>query len=137
MEINFKKKEVCELIEKYYKDVEHVDANVTISASREPVGIYETMSCVTKVKVAKKKKVLGIETLVKENLTEDEVLGIFNELLKESEYTITSLSYNDGVSPQSVGYYMDEHTEYRAYFNGITLYVKQKNNKKALNKTLG
>lgn len=139
MEINFKKKEVCDLIEKYYKEVEHVDAKVNIKASREPVGLFETMSCVTRVEVKKKENVLGIETMVTDRLTEDEVLGIFNELLKTSGYTVTSLSYDAGVNGQTVGYYMGEHTEYRAYFNGITLYVKQKENKKnnVLNRKLG
>lgn len=139
MEINFKKKEVCELIEKYYKEVENKDAKVTINASREPIGLYETMGCVTRVQVTKKTNILGVETTVKENLTHDEVLGIFNELLKDSEYEITNLSYDAGISGETVGYYMSEHTEYRAYFNGITLYVKQKENENNhnLNRKLG
>lgn len=134
MEINFKKKEVCDLIEKYYKEVEGVEAKVTIRARREPVGIYETMECVTKVQVVKKTNVLGMEAEVKESLTEGEVLGIFNELLKDSEYEITNLMYKSGVSPQTVGYFMNEHTEYQAYFNGITLNVKQKKNNKNLSR---
>lgn len=137
MEINFKKSEVCDLIKKYYKEIENVDATVRISANREPVGIYETMECVTRIQVTRKVNVLGIETDVKENLTQDEVLGIFNELLKTTEYQITNLHYDAGTHQQSVGYYMNEHTEYHAYFNGITLYVKQKDKKNNLERKLG
>lgn len=138
MEIKFKKCEVCDLIQRYYKEVENVDANVKISASREPTGIFEKMSCVTRIQVKKSTTVLGVKTEVTEYLTKEEVLGIFNELLKDSEYQITNLSYDAGVGSQSVGYFMNEHTEYRAYFNGIILYVKskEKDNNNTLNKKL-
>lgn len=139
MEINFKKGEVCDFIQNYYKEVENTDAKVKITAKREPIGLYETMGCVTRVEVTKKVTILGIEKEVKDYLTQDEVLGIFNELLKDRGYEVTSLSYDAGTQQQTVGYYMNEHTEYRAYFNGITLYVKQKenNNNKNLNRKLG
>lgn len=135
MEINFKRSEVCELIKKYYQEKEGADVTVRISASREPVGIYETITCVTRVVVTKKTTILGITSEVKENLTEEEVTGIFNELLKDTEYEITSLSYDAGLHQETVGYYMSEHTEYRAYFNGITLYVKTRDENKKLKRS--
>ncbi len=126
MEINFKRAEVCELIKKYYQEKEGAEVSVRITANREPVSIYETIGCVTRVMVTKKENILGILTEVKEDLTQDEVLGIFNELLKDTDYEITNLSYDSGLHQETVGYYMSEHTEYRAYFNGIILYVKNK-----------
>lgn len=126
MEIKFKKKELCDLIEKYYREIKNTDAKVSISTKREPTGRFEIMSTVTRVEVTKKVNVLGIEKSTKEQISEEVIVGILNELLKTSEYLVLSLSYDAGVTPVSVGYYMDEHTEYRPYFNGVTLYVRER-----------
>lgn len=134
MEITIKKKEACDLIEKYYRENKNIEAKVTIGVSREPVGIYETIECVTRVTVRKNIELLGTNGTSKEYLTEEMVLGIFRELLTGAGYDVISLSYASGINNVSVGYGMGEHTEYRPYFNGITLNVKENKNNKVLNR---
>lgn len=134
MEIVIKKKEVCELLEKYYRENKNIEAKVTLSATREPVGLFEEMSCVARVKVTKKVNILGTLKTVKEELSRDEVLGIFRDLLESQGYLVTGLTYDAYINSNWVGYGMGETLEHHAYFNGLTLYVKE--NKLKVNKTL-
>lgn len=121
MEINLKKKELCDLIEKYYKEVEGINSKVTISAKKVSQGYYETLGCEVKITVTKEENILGCIRKVKEELKQVEVLNILKHLMKDSEYEISSLMYDAGISSHCVGYLMNEHTEYFAYFRGITL----------------
>lgn len=126
MEIKLKKKEVIDLLERYYREIKNLDASVKISAKREPIGRFEVMGTVVEVSVTKTVNILDVVTESKERLSDDEVVGMLNEMLKDTEYLVTSISYDAGVTPVSVGYGMGEHTEYRSYFNGVTLYVKNR-----------
>lgn len=123
MEIKLKKKEVIDLLERYYREIKNLDASVKISAKREPIGRFEVMGTVVEVSVTKTVNILDVVTESKERLSDDEVVGMLNEMLKDTEYLVTSISYDAGVTPVSVGYGMGEHTEYRSYFNGVTLYA--------------
>lgn len=134
MEIKFNRKEIGDLIKKYYKEKENADVSVNIRANRECVGRYETMDCVVRFTIKKTINILGVEKSATITLSEEEVLGIINELLNNTEYEVTSIGYDSGIHQETVGYYMSEHTEYKAYFNGIIVNVKLKNQK---NRKLG
>lgn len=125
MELTLKKKEVVDLIERYYRE-KNIEAKVTLSARMEPVGLYEDMCCVGRVIVKKKIDILGVTTEEKEELTQDMVLGIMRDLLSNTKYEINSIVYDSGINNVSVGYGLGEHTENKSYFNGIKLYVRVK-----------
>ena len=112
------------------KEGRSVKADIT--ARKECIGIFEEIGCVTTISVSENVTLLGVETTQSETLSKDEVKVILSELLKEAGYDLNDLNFNDGIRKSTVGYFMDEHIESRAYFKGVTLNIS----KRGLSKTL-
>ena len=52
---------------------------------------------------------------------------MFNELLESEGYTLENLELDDGIREETVGYFMNEHTEHTAYFNGVKITASKVN----------
>ncbi len=66
--------------------------------------------------------ILGYKAIKTTTISKEQVEDIFNELIKSSGLVIDTLLYNSGVGIE--GFYHDEYET--AYFNGITLSLKEK-----------
>lgn len=126
MEISYTKEDIKSIIKSYYlQKRENIDVNIV--AKKELTGLYETLSCVTTITLTKNTTILGRTTTTTETLSKEELINIFSELLSSEGYTLENLEYNDGINTKTVGYYMDEHTEYNAYFKGIKITASKVN----------
>lgn len=120
MRIDLNVDETKSLIKKYYESKnESVEVELNSSISYE--GIYEDKTAKAKIVVKKKINIMGIDKEAEETLTKDEVLGIFNEMLKDAGLEIRDLRYKTGINQG--GSYTWESQGSTAYFNGIELEV--------------
>lgn len=127
MEITYTKEDVKILIEKYYQETESRNVEVEIITKKELTGLYETTTCVNTIKIKERTTLLGRPTTIEQTINKDDIKNIFSEILKDTDFTLESLEYNEGIRQECVGYYMNEHMEYRPYFDGITLKVSKNN----------
>lgn len=127
MQIKYSKKELIELIEKYYLEKEGRDVKVSITSNSQPTGIFETNSCVTIIKVKEEIVLLGKKVQVSETLDKNTISNIIGEMLESIGYNLESLEFDQGIRQECVGCFMNEHTEYKPYFNGIELRVCKNN----------
>lgn len=120
MRIDLNVDETKSFIKKYYESKnESVEVELNSSISYE--GIYEDKTAKAKIVVKKKINIMGIDKEAEETLTKDEVLGIFNEMLKDAGLEIRDLRYKTGINQG--GSYTWESQGSTAYFNGIELEV--------------
>lgn len=126
MEIIYSKKDVEDLIKKYYLEKEGRTINVSITPKKERVGFYEEIGCIAEIKISEVVKVFGNEVTATGVITKSDLESIFKELLEETDYKLVVLEYQDGINSNWEGYGMGETKVDMAYFNGIKLYVNPK-----------
>lgn len=130
MEITYTKKDLKEMIEKYYYENSGRKVSVSIEAKKEVVGLWESVECITTISISEEVTLMGMKTTVKETMSKEELTRIFNELLEKEGYSLESLEYESGIKNETVGYFMNETTVKKAYFNGIRLNISKNNVKK-------
>lgn len=126
MEIIYSKKDVEDLIKKYYLEKEGRTISVSITPKKERVGFYEEVGCVTEIKISEVVKVFGNEVTATDVITKNDLESILKELFEETDYRLVNLEYQDGINSNWEGYGMGETKVDRAYFNGIKLNVNAK-----------
>lgn len=125
MQIKYTKEELIDMIKSYYKEKKGKSVKVNITAKKELVGIHESTECVTTINIIETINFLGRDKEVSYNLSKDALATIFNELFESTSYLLDSLSYNEGIKNICKGFGMDERTEKHAYFNGVTLQIRE------------
>lgn len=120
MRIDLNVDETKSLIKKYYES-KNESVEVELNSSIAYEGFYEDKTAKAKIVVKKKINIMGIDKETEETLTKDEVLGIFNEMLKDAGLEIRDLRYKTGINQG--GSYTWESQGSTAYFNGIELEV--------------
>lgn len=123
MKLNFKPKEIEEIIELYYQEFEGktVKATTSYQAARLGYGMSEYDGCLVTFSISGTIELLGKRLSYEENLSEDDVRKIFEKALKKADFNVTTFSVNAGVSAHTSGYGMMERTENVSYFKGITI----------------
>lgn len=125
MKITLDKNEIKSLMEKYY-EIKNEIVEVELGASISYEGFYEDKTAKTKIIVKKKINIMGMEKSIEDELSKDEVLGIFNEMLKDDGLNVKSVRYNAGINQG--GSYIWESNGCSAYFSGMDLEVEKVNN---------
>ena len=128
MEVTFTKEETIKLIEEYYSMLEGRTVTATASAKKGYTGWQDEEACVTTIKISEKMEIVGMQKEVVETVTEDQLHTILRALFDLYELDLTSLTLNDGLSSRWEGYGYNEHEVKTAYFKGIIVNVKKKNN---------
>lgn len=134
METKFNKQETANLLQEYFEKLEGRKVKVSISAKKTLVGIYESESCKTTITVSEKMDIAGIEKEVTYELSEKDLSNHITALLALQGFDVESVELDDGISNRTVGYFMDEHTEKKAYCNGITVRLNRVKGKEYVKK---
>jgi len=127
MEITYSKTDLKNIIKSYYLEKEGRNVNVSIKTSKELTGFYGTLRGVTTITVKETISLLGQSATVKESISKEALVSMFNELLESEGYTLENLELDDGIREETVGYFMNEHTEHTAYFNGVKITASKVN----------
>ncbi len=128
MEIKFKKEQVKNSLEEYYKKIEGFNGVITTKCSRDwfGYGMSEREDVRVEITLNGSFDFMGEKILMSRTLSEAEVNGVFKSLLSEAGYTVQYVSFDKGVTPTTEGYGLGEHTVNKPYFNGIIAKVAVK-----------
>ncbi len=121
MEITISKENVIELLTNYYKETEDFNGIIRIKTKKELTGHNLSESEVAKTKIERKEEInlLGVTVPVVSIISEEEVLGIFQNLLSAKGYTVNSIKLDQGISNEY--HYNGDYKV--AYCNGLKLEV--------------
>ena len=128
MEVKFTKDETLKLIEEYYSRLESRLVTATASAKKGYTGWKDEEACVTTITISEKMEIVGMQKVVIETITEDQLVTKLRALFELYEFDLTSLTLDDGLNSRCEGYGMNEHEVKTAYFKGIKVNVKKKKN---------
>lgn len=136
MNIKFGKKDIIEMVEKYYKEILDITGKVSITCSKQLVGygMAEHDDCVVTFKLKGQMSILDKKRDIEIDVSEDEVMAAIEYYVEKEGYNYTGYRMLRGMNPKVTGYLTNERTEYRPYFNGIEVGVKNENFKKLINK---
>lgn len=136
MNIKFGKKDIIEMVEKYYKEILDITGKVSITCSKQLVGygMAEHDDCVVTFKLKGQMSILDKKRDIEIDVSEDEVMAAIEYYVEKEGYNYTGYRMLRGMNPKVTGYLTNERTVYTPYFNGIEVGVKNENFKKLINK---
>ena len=136
MNIKFGKKDIIEMVEKYYKEILDITGKVSITCSKQLVGygMAEHDDCVVTFKLKGQMSILDKKRDIEIDVSEDEVMAAIKCYLEKEGYNYTGYRMLRGMNPKVTGYLTNERTEYTPYFNGIEVGVKNEKFKELINK---
>ena len=136
MNIKFGKKDIIEMVEKYYKEILDITGKVSITCSKQLVGygMGEHDDCVVTFKLKGQMSILDKKRDIEIDVSEDEVMAAIKCYLEKEGYKYTGYRMLRGMNPKVTGYLTNERTEYRPYFNGIEVGVTTEKFKELINK---
>ena len=128
MEIKFGINEVKKVLESYYKKNEDFDGKVKIECSvGRGFGMNEYYDVLEfNAAIEGKLSIYGMEVPMVRQITIDEVKTVFRSVIEEVGQTVSDVTLDYGLTSEVVGYGLAEHTEKKAYFNGVNVSVKNK-----------
>lgn len=124
MELKIDRKLTKEIIEQYYKEQFDIEGTVSITARKETIGYYETVDCVTTIKLKGTMNVMNKKVPCEINVTPEETKNAFNYALGREGYEVENVTFDDGINETYKGYGPMEYKEYKPYFNGVNVQVK-------------
>ena len=128
MEVTFTKEETLKLIEEYYSKLEQRTVKATATAKKGYTGWQDEEGCITTITISEKMEIVGMEKEIIEAITEDQLNTLLRALFDLYDFTLTSITLNDGLNSRWEGYGYNEHEVKTAYFKGITARVEKKKN---------
>ena len=136
MNIKFGKKDIIEMVEKYYKEILDITGKVSITCSKQLVGygMAEHDDCVVTFKLKGQMSILDKKRDIEIDVSEDEVMAAIEYYVEKEGYNYTGCRMLRGMNPKVTGYLTNERTVYTPYFNGIEVGVTNENFKKLINK---
>lgn len=136
MNIKFGKKDIIEMVEKYYKEILDISGKVSITCSKQLVGygMAEHNDCVVTFKLKGQMSILDKKRDIEIDVSEDEVMAAIEYYVEKEGYNYTGYRMLRGMNPKVTGCLTNERTEYTPYFNGIEVGVTNENFKKIINK---
>lgn len=131
MELKFYKQQICEVLEKYYREEEDFIGKVSICATTGWVGygLSEEIGCILDMKIAGELDIMGQRIPGTINITTKEVENAFHYYFGKEGYSVSNIQFNSGIRESCEGYGMAEHTVKKPYFDDITVTVKNKEKK--------
>ncbi len=130
--LEIKNNDFLNILSKYYTQILGHPCNVKEKHEID-YGRYGDKSARINIYYEETIDILGYKATKTTTISKEQVEDIFNELIKSYGLEIDTMLYNSGVRIE--GYYCDEYET--AYFNGITLSLKERKNnytkKKELN----
>ena len=108
------------LIDYYGKKYNDNDFNIVFETKGECVGLYETKVVQTHVKLKRNIRIGNNAVTIEEELDEDDIKEIICEELKDMDYDINNLWFENRV--KYVGFYGDEVPT----FDGVNINLRRK-----------
>ncbi len=123
MEYKFNKKQVKEILEKYYEETYDFKGNVTVSCVVGLVGygLSEREEAQLTFKINGNISVGGMMVSSSQVISLEEVNNAFRSLFKKEEKEVSDISFDYGVRSHVEGYGLGEHTVNNPYFNGAVV----------------
>lgn len=120
MKLNFKPKEIEEIIELYYLEFEgkKIKATTNYQAARLGYGMGEYDGCFVTFSIEDTMELFNKKMRYEENISKDDLRKIFEKVLKKVNFRITTFRIDAGTTAHTSGY---EMTENIPYFNGIII----------------
>ena len=128
MEVTFTKEETLKLIEEYYSKLEQRTVKATATAKKGYTGWQDEQVCITTITISEKMEIVGMEKEIVETITEEQLNTLLRALFDLYDFSLTSITLNDGLNSRWEGYGYNEHEVKTPYFNGITAGLEKKKN---------
>ena len=125
MNIKLEKKDIGEMIEKYYQEILGIEGEVSITCSKQLVGYgtAEHDDCFVNFKLKGEMTILGSKRSIEIDISEEEVMASIRYYIEKEGYIYTGYRMLKGMEPRTSGYGPHEKTNYIPYFNGIEIGV--------------
>ena len=126
--IDISSQELEKLLKDYYKNIYNNNSvAILINARKQLQGIFEVEELVTTLSVKRNIDVPNFKigkcnATCEEEISNIEIKKILNEALEENNYEVETITFN--TKSKLVGYGPSEQEE--IYFDGIRIYVKEK-----------
>ncbi len=127
--LKFGKSEMKQVVEEYYRKREDFEGAFSCKTQLEPVGygLCESTDAVLHMKMVGKMNIGGIKIPMTLDVGEEDIRNVFRTMLANAGYTVSSVSFDAGVSQKIEGYGLGEHTVSSPYFRGVNVSIKEKN----------
>ena len=130
MNVKLNKEKVRNLINQYYREVYEIEGKTIINVYKDYVGygMDEHKDCVVNIIYKGKTKILGEETPISLDISDNDLKTIIKYYLEQDDYSVTNITIDKGLDYKTEGYGLGEHTESYPYFRGveINIYGKEK-----------
>ncbi len=130
MNVKLNKEKVRNLINQYYREVYEIEGKTIINVYKDYVGygMDEHKDCVVNIIYKGKTKILGEETPISIDISDNDLKTIIKYYLEQDDYSVTNITIDKGLDYKTEGYGLGEHTESYPYFRGveINIYGKEK-----------
>lgn len=130
MNIKLNKEKISTIINKYYREVYEIEGKTIINVYKDYVGygMDEHKDCVVNIIYKGKTKILGEETPISIDISDNDLKTIIKYYLEQDGYSVTNIMIDKGLDYKTEGYGLGEHTESYPYFRGveINIYGKEK-----------
>ena len=125
MNVKFNKKDIVEMVEKYFDETLGIKGKVSITCGRQLVGygMAEHEDCVVNFKLKGEMFLLDKKRDIELDVSE-EVKASIKYFVEKEGHTYTGYRMLSGMEPKTTGYGMGEQTDYVPYFKGIEVGVK-------------
>lgn len=106
MIVKLSREKVKNLINQYYKDIYNIDGEVIIKTSKKFVdyGLSKHQDCSLNITYNGKTIILGEETSISIDVSNDELGDIINYYLEQDGYSVNDINIDKGVEYKTVGY---------------------------------
>ena len=130
MNVKLSNEKVRNLINQYYREVYEIEGKTIINVYKDYVGygMDEHKDCVVNIIYKGKTKILGVETPISIDISDNDLNTIIKYYLEQDGYSVTNIMIDKGLDYKTEGYGLGEHTESYPYFRGveINIYGKEK-----------
>lgn len=130
MNVKLSNEKVRNLINQYYREVYEIEGKTIINVYKDYVGygMDEHKDCVVNIIYKGKTKILGEETPISIDISDNDLKTIIKYYLEQDGYSVTNIMIDKGLDYKTEGYGLGEHTESYPYFRGveINIYGKEK-----------
>ena len=126
MKVKLSRDRVRKLINQYYREVLGIEGKAIFSLSKDYVGYgsSEHLDCVLNITYVGKTKILGEDTSITIDVSDEELKNIISYYLEKEGHSLSNIEIDSGLDYKTEGYGMGECTVSYPCFRGVNVNIK-------------
>lgn len=131
MELKFTKEQLCQVLEKYYEEQEGIKGKVIIKSYACNLGfeMHPYRGVIVEMKINGETELEEMKFSIEKQIEQDDLQSAITHFLSGVNQEVESISFDKGKTYHTEGYFMNEKTVEKSYFNGVIVKLKNKTKK--------